>query len=329
MKKLYYKNEIAFALLCILAYVAAIGAAGGEMPAALIVRAVFAALLCVFAVKNGLAERCGLCGTKHAPHSACYIPAALVVSSALWFGVRVNGTAAEWVSSAALMAVAAFAEELLFRGFLLHALRGKGVRTAACLSSLCFGAVHLLNLFGSADVTAVLCQGVCAAAVGALLAWLTVRSGSLLPCVLTHGALNVLSLFENTALAERYRVPQAAAVVTISLAGCLLLRNPARKNRVPNIRTGAFRSATIACDGSWRGDERSLPLPEWEPRVQMKLEKQPFLHPRGRISRLPSYFPPEIDDAVRIEAAESDKQYGEHDHPPHAPDLPADIYRKE
>lgn len=229
VRKLYYKNEIEFALLCILAYVAAGGATGGEMPEALIVRALFAALLFAFAVKNGLTERCGLCGIRHALSPACYIPAALVVSSAPWFGVRVNGMAAEWVSSAALMAVAAFAEELLFRGFLLHALRGKGVRTAVCLSSLCFGAVHLLNLFGGADVTAVLCQGVCAAAVGALLAWLTVRSGSLLPCVLTHGALNVLSLFENTALAERYRVPQAVAVVAIALAGCLLLRNPGGK----------------------------------------------------------------------------------------------------
>lgn len=235
MKRLYCKNEAAFALLCILVYVAACGAAGGSVYAALIVRALYAAALCALLVRGGAAERYGLCGIREqgtAP--AQYVTAALLVSSSLWFGVRSGGTAWECAVNALLMLTAALAEELLFRGLLLHALEKDGKRTAAAVSSLCFGLVHLMNIFGGADVVGTLSQSVCAAAVGLLLAKMTLLSGSLLPCVLTHGAMNVLSLFENSALAGEYRLPRAAAVVVIALAGSLLPgrgRNRAEENR--------------------------------------------------------------------------------------------------
>lgn len=223
MKRLYYKNEAAFALLSILVYAAVCGAAGGSVYAALTARALYAAALCAFLVRGGAAEYCGLCGIKEpGAATAQYIAAALLVSSPLWFGVHPGGTAEMCAMNALLMLTAAFAEELLFRGLLLHALLKESERTAMAVSSLCFGLVHLMNLFGGADVIGALSQSVCAAAAGLLFAKMTLCSGSLLPCVLTHGAMNVLSLFESSALADEYRLPRAAALVVIALAGSLL-----------------------------------------------------------------------------------------------------------
>ena len=89
-----------------------------------------------------------------------------------------------------LLAVLALApavcEEVAFRGFILSGLRHMGDRRAALvISSIFFGVMH-----------GVLQQSISACAVGMVLGYLAVQSGSLLPCVafhLTHNSLAVLS----------------------------------------------------------------------------------------------------------------------------------------
>jgi sodium transport system permease protein len=86
-----------------------------------------------------------------------------------------------------VLAVApAICEELAFRGFILSGLRRLGRRrTAIVVSSIFFGVTH-----------GVLQQSLSACAVGMVLGYLAVQTGSLIPCVLfhlTHNSLTVLS----------------------------------------------------------------------------------------------------------------------------------------
>lgn len=66
-------------------------------------------------------------------------------------------------------------------------------------SSVTFGIGHLLNLFNgsSMDLVNNLCQIFFAIAVGFLLVTIFYRSGSLIPCIMTHSASNMLNTFAN------------------------------------------------------------------------------------------------------------------------------------
>ncbi len=80
---------------------------------------------------------------------------------------------------------APFTEELLFRGLLLRALRGRlSVAAAVGAQGLLFGLVH------GADPAAVPPLVV----LGLLLGWLRERSGSLWPCIALHAGNNVVAL---------------------------------------------------------------------------------------------------------------------------------------
>lgn len=92
-----------------------------------------------------------------------------------------------------------FVEEILFRGFLFKALEKDNVKTAIIVSSVTFGLGHLVNLINSngMDLVTNLCQVVGAIALGFLFVTIFYRGGSLLPCILTHAAIDVASCFAN------------------------------------------------------------------------------------------------------------------------------------
>lgn len=84
----------------------------------------------------------------------------------------------------ALVAIPAISEELFFRGLLLPGLTQRyGARVALALSSILSGVVH--GLPGAI---------VCAAIAGFILGDLRRRTGSVLPCIALHGALNAVPL---------------------------------------------------------------------------------------------------------------------------------------
>lgn len=92
-------------------------------------------------------------------------------------------------------ALAAFGEELGWRGFLLPALQQYGTWTALLVSGLVWGLWHapivLLGYnFGRTDITGVLLMTAGCIGWGILFGFLRLRSGSLWPAVFAHGALN-------------------------------------------------------------------------------------------------------------------------------------------
>lgn len=92
---------------------------------------------------------------------------------------------APWLGVVLLMAlVPAVCEELAFRGFIFGGLvREKGKLRAVILTAIMFGISH-----------GVLQQSIAASLMGIVLGWITLRTGSILPCILIHFTNNALSV---------------------------------------------------------------------------------------------------------------------------------------
>ncbi len=79
-------------------------------------------------------------------------------------------------------------EELMFRGVLLQAFRRTvSIWPAVALTTLAFGAIHILNVFMTGELRAALIQSAAAALSGLLFIALRLRTGSLWPCIVVHG----------------------------------------------------------------------------------------------------------------------------------------------
>ena len=118
----------------------------------------------------------------------------------------------------------AFGEELGWRGWLVPALRPLGTWPALVISGVIWGFWHapliLLGYnFGRADVSGVLFMIVGCVGWGILFGWLRLRSGSLWPAVLAHGALNASAGF---VLLVSATVPDLALASPLGVAGWIV-----------------------------------------------------------------------------------------------------------
>lgn len=80
-----------------------------------------------------------------------------------------------------------FSEELMFRGILFTGLRERlSIWPAIWLTSILFGAVHMLNVFATGDMTGALIQAVAAGFSGVLFIAIRLRTGSLIVAMAVH-----------------------------------------------------------------------------------------------------------------------------------------------
>ena len=236
MKKLYDKSQIWFTMVWIAGYVIGTSAAdvlSGQLGAPKLLTAVFHAGLCLGALvwlkKHRLWRKYGLCRSHvKASRFLYYIPLVFLASCNVWHGLVWNMPVRESLFCFCSMCCVGFLEELIFRGFLFEAMRGDGVRWAMAVSSLTFGIGHIVNLFNGSgvDLLSNLCQVCYAAAFGFMCVVLFYRGKSLLPCILTHSAVNALSVFANDAHRTGERVIMTAVVLFAIAAvyGAVLLK---------------------------------------------------------------------------------------------------------
>lgn len=234
MKKLYEKSELTFAIVCIVIYCVVQSLAnplnqliGMEYSASAVFCIIQAVILFGFLKKNGLLDRYGLCKSSVSTRRFLYyIPLVLLASGNLWFGVKVNGSWGGTVSRIVCMLCVGFLEEVIFRGFLFKALAKDNVKTAIIISSVTFGVGHLVNLVNGSDMELVenLCQVLFAIAVGFLFVTLFYRGGSLIPCVITHSAINTMSTFANeTGVTVEKQVVHVLIMLVITVAYTFIL----------------------------------------------------------------------------------------------------------
>lgn len=207
MRKLYEKSELTFALACIVVYCILQSLAnplnkiiGIEYSASAVLCIIQAAVILKFVQSSGLLEQYGLCKTTiPARQFLYYIPLLVLSTRNLWHGAAVNFPLAGTVCYIICMLCVGFVEEVLFRGFLFKAIARDNIKTAIIISSVTFGLGHLLNLVNGSgmELAANLFQVVGAAAIGFLFVILFYRGGSLIPCIITHSAINAISAFAN------------------------------------------------------------------------------------------------------------------------------------
>lgn len=199
------KNELLFALLSIFAYITAnslgtgISNILGIKSCATAVFNLGVSLFLIFWIKkNGLMERYGLCKTALPTRNFLwYIPLVILASSNLWNGAEMTLPVADTVFSICNMIGVGFLEELLFRGFLYRAVSRNSAKRGILISSVSFGLGHIVNLFNGRgmEITENLWQIVFAAAFGFMCTMIFCQGKTLWPCILTHSAINVASVF--------------------------------------------------------------------------------------------------------------------------------------
>lgn len=106
------------------------------------------------------------------------------------------------------------------------AIAKNNVKSAIIISSVTFGAGHLINLFNGSGMNIVsnLCQIIFAITVGFLLVTIFYRGESLIPCIIVHSAINTLSTFANeTGFTTDMRLIHIAVLIIITLVYTLIL----------------------------------------------------------------------------------------------------------
>ena len=208
MKKLFDKNEVTFAVILIVVYVVGSTlmnkvseAVGTEFLAEAVFGIALFAVISVFIAKNGLKEHLGLCKPEvPAGKMLFYIPLVLIASVGIIFGFAPQYESVTLVVHTVYMIFVGFLEEIIFRGFLFRGMAKNNMTAAIIVSAVTFGIGHIVNLLNGYDIASSLMQIVFAVAVGFLLVFIFIRTGSLVPCIVFHSLNNVLAGFGSAQL---------------------------------------------------------------------------------------------------------------------------------
>lgn len=250
MKKLYEKNDQTFALVCIAIYCILQSLAnplneiiGIEYSASAAFCILQTIIILNFLKKNRLFRQYGLCKSPiPARRFLYYIPLMILATGNLWNGASVNYSLAATTCRISCMLCVGFIEEIIFRGFLFKALAKENVKTAIIISSITFGLGHILNLVNGSGMALIdnLYQIVLAIAIGFLFVMIFARGGSLLPCIITHSAINTLSTFTNeTGLTdEKNTFFRLMIMLMLTIIYTLILTKTLPKNLYANTNSG-------------------------------------------------------------------------------------------
>ena len=243
MKKIYEKSELRFAIIWIVVYCVLQSLAnsineeiGVEYSASAVLCVIQAVILFFFIWKNGLSERYGLCKSSvPARKLLYYVPLIILATVNLWNGVSLNNYSfAGTVCRVVCMLCVGYVEEVIFRGFLFKAMAKNNLKSAVIVSSVTFGIGHLVNLFNGSGMELAdnILQIIFAVAVGFLFVTIFYRSKSLLPCIITHSAINSLSTFANKAgFTVEKQMIHVLVMIVLTVAYTLILTKTLPKNQ--------------------------------------------------------------------------------------------------
>ena len=227
MQRLYSKSKIMFTLVFIFIYM--IGASITDIVSALvgiphlftiIFLLTLSTILIKFLRKTQLLEFYGICPPKiEAKKVLFYLPLLVLVATNLFLGVTLRLSITRTLLFVVKMGFVAFLEELIFRGFLFKSMAKDNVKTAVIVSSVTFGAGHIINLFNGSGmgIVANLCQIISAIAVGFLFTIIFIKVKSLYPMIIYHFLINSVSAFVAREATYIEQIISAAAVLILTV----------------------------------------------------------------------------------------------------------------
>jgi len=199
MKKIFEKHETLFCMLLIIAYIIVnsfcIQNFGIEDYRSTIINTIFSMALIILIKILKRTSYYGLTRITNLKDYLYFIPLLLIVLVNLWNGVNINNSTAEIIFYILTMINVGFIEEIIFRGFLFKMMAKDNVKSAIIVSSVTFGIGHIINLLNGADLIPTLMQICYAISIGYLFVIIFYKSKSIVPCIITHSAVNSLSIF--------------------------------------------------------------------------------------------------------------------------------------
>ena len=123
------------------------------------------------------------------------LPMIIVALGNLRYGIHINNSWEQifYISLDALGV--GFAEEILFRSFLMKAIINKSAKAAIIVSSTVFGIIYIFNLLYGADTIATLAQVVYATALGLMFSMFFYKTNNIIPCMICHSIINMTNTF--------------------------------------------------------------------------------------------------------------------------------------
>lgn len=243
MYRLYKKNELNFSLAWIIFYVVSLSFAdsiSAYLGTLKIITApvciIFTLLILGFIKKHNLWEQYGLCSLKGTLKKYLYfIPLVLIASVNLWNGITMNTSIAETALFIVSMACVGVIEEVIFRGFLFKAMCKDNIKLAVFISSITFGMGHIVNLLNGEALIPTILQICYATAIGFLFTIIFFKGKSLFPCMITHGAVNSLSIFAVNTSSLICDIVTTVILCVVSIAYALwILRDIKKVNNKEN-----------------------------------------------------------------------------------------------
>lgn len=203
----YKKSEIGFAIAWIVIYVAVVGNLRNQFGDAsiytLLGLAAIAAGLTLFLARTGLWKKYGIVRVSGSRNYLYFLPFVLLCTVNLWFGIVPHFDLPHQIIAIAVMGLVGYVEEMIFRGLLFRAIEKENVTRAIIISAVTFGVGHIVNLlFGETSMDTVL-QVFYAVAIGFSFMMAFYKSGSLIPCILTHSVFDIASTFSNPTLSAQ------------------------------------------------------------------------------------------------------------------------------
>lgn len=231
IRKFYESHETAFCMALIGAYVAVNSWCSQQFGTtdyrSALINFGFAAVLLALTVCLKKTAFYGLRGVRSARACLYFLPLAVIGSVNIWGGFAVRNTPAEILFHVLAMLSVGFIEEMIFRGYLFRMMEKSSLRRAMLVSAVTFGIGHIVNLLNGEPLIPTLLQISYATAIGWLFVVIFRRTGSLLPCIVTHGVLNALSIFY--AGSEQADYISSAVLIAVSLGYAAIIGRNVRE----------------------------------------------------------------------------------------------------
>lgn len=123
------------------------------------------------------------------------LPMIIIALGNLRYGIHINNSWEQIIYISLEALGVGFAEEILFRSFLMKAIINKSATAAIIISSIVFGIIHIFNLFYGADTITTLAQVIYATALGLMFSMFFYKTNNILPCVICHSLINMTNTF--------------------------------------------------------------------------------------------------------------------------------------
>lgn len=221
MSKFFDKHETLCLFILIAGYVIinsyCINNFGYTSSISFIVNTILSVVLLALIIIDKKTKYYGLTRVKNAKKFLYFLPLVIIGTVGLWNGIDINKSTTEIIFHILTMINIGFLEEIIFRGILYKSIEKDNQKLAIIISSITFGIGHIVNLLNGADLVPTLMQICYAITIGFLFVTIFNKSKSLIPCIITHIAVNSLSVLgvDSTGIST-YLIPIMLIIISIS-----------------------------------------------------------------------------------------------------------------